>query len=95
MNSKFLLVIASLLCMIAGSSLAEDSDRGQLTRDQLLSSANSPDSPVANLYFLPINGTAPHHQFSGAITIPLSERNAKTGTRREFLSKTDVSLCAI
>ena len=49
MNNRFLLVIASLLCMIAGSSLAEDADRGQLTRDQLFSTANSPDSPVASM----------------------------------------------
>ncbi len=62
--------MASLLCMIANSSLAEVSDREQLTRDQLFSAANIPVSPVANHNFMPIDGAAPHHRFSGAITIP-------------------------
>jgi CubicO group peptidase (beta-lactamase class C family) len=70
MNNKFVLVIASLLCLIAVSSVAEEPDREQLTRDGLFSTANSPDSPVANHHFMPIDGAAPHHQFSGAITIP-------------------------
>jgi CubicO group peptidase (beta-lactamase class C family) len=56
--------------MIADGSLADQSNREQLTRDQLVSAADSLDSPVANYNFMPMDGAAPHHQFSGAMTIP-------------------------
>lgn len=69
-NNRFLLIIASLVCMIADGSLADQSNREQLTRDQLVSAADSLDSPVANYNFMPMDGAAPHHQFSGAMTIP-------------------------
>jgi CubicO group peptidase (beta-lactamase class C family) len=56
--------------MVSGSGLADQSVREQATRDQLMSTIISPDSPVANYNFVSIDGAAAHHQFSGAITIP-------------------------
>ena len=69
-NNRFFLIIASLLIMIADSSLTDPSNRQQLTRGQLVSGAASPASPVANHNFMPMDGAAPHHRFSGAISIP-------------------------
>ena len=68
-NRNLLNIIASLLCMITGSSLADQSIREQVTHDGLMSSANSVDSPVLNHNFVWIGGAAPHHQFSGSIII--------------------------
>jgi len=68
-NKTILLLIASLLCVVAGSSFADTSNRDQLTHKQLFSAAPSLDSPMTNHYFMPIGGAAAHHRFSGAISI--------------------------
>ena len=56
--------------MIAGSNFADQPDREVLTRDQLMATVDTQISPVANHNFVAIDGTVPHHQFSGAIVIP-------------------------
>lgn len=63
-------VVASVLCVIAGCDLAKQPERVALTRDQLMSVADTDLSPVTNHNFVAINGAAPRHQFSGAIVIP-------------------------
>ena len=63
-------IVASMLCMIAGSSIADQPDREVLTRNQLMSAAESLSSPVANHNFIAINAAAPRHHFSGTIIIP-------------------------
>jgi len=62
-------VIATFLYMHAGCAVADQLNRDQATHNQLTSSTYSPNSPVANHNFIPIDGATPQHQFSGAIAI--------------------------
>lgn len=71
MNRKVLFgLLASLLCTTSCTSAVDQSAREQLTRDQLVSAADSLDSPVMNHNFIAIEGVASRHAFSGTITIP-------------------------
>ena len=63
-------LLASLLCTSSCTSTVDQSAREQLTRDQLVSAADSLDSPVMNNSFVAIDGVASRHAFSGTITIP-------------------------
>jgi len=68
-TNKALLLAATLLCMVACAGSADTPNRKQLTHDQLVSGDQSLESPVANHYFMPIDGAPAQHQFSGAIAI--------------------------
>ena len=71
MNRKVLFgLLASLLCTSSCTSTVDQSAREQLTLDQLVSAADSLDSPVMNHNFIAIEGVASRHAFSGTITIP-------------------------
>ena len=69
MTKKALLLAATLLCTVACAGSADTPNRKQLTHDQLVSGAQSLESPVANHYFMPIDGAPAQHPFSGAIAI--------------------------